>query len=239
MRALPKLFAVMAMVLSAMLPTIGSANVVGTANISNCAGGAVEFSAAAVTWFPAISATTGCVSTDIGTALVYSGGTIGAGVSGDIKNLTLPLAPGIDHFIDIPAAPTAIDFLLSGFMTSIATNASCAGLGVGQSCLLSSNLPLLLVQLQAGHVALSLTEFGTVTDGVGNADNWTGTLTSELVNLTPLDIQNAITGSSSLTISWSESITVTPADVTALPEPGSLALAALAIFWLGWVRRRA
>jgi len=239
MRALPKLFAVMAMVLSAMLPTIGSANVVGTANISNCAGGAVEFSAATVTWFAATSATTGCVSTDIGTALVYSGGTIGAGVSGDIKNLTLPLVPGIDHFINIPAAPTAIDFLLSGFTTPSATNASCAGLAVGQSCLVSSNLPLLLLQSPAGQVALSLFEFGTVTDGVGNTDNWTGALTFQLSGHTPLDIQNEITGSSSLTTSWSESIAITPADATALPEPGSLALVALATFWLGWVRRRA
>jgi hypothetical protein len=173
--------------------------------------------------------------------LVYSGGTIGAGVSGDIKNLTLPLVPGIDHFIDIPAAPTAIDFLLSGFTTPSATNASCAGLGVGQSCLLSSNLPLLLLQLAAGQVALELAEFGTVTDGVGNTDIWSGTLTVQLSGggLTPLDIQNAINGGATISTSWSESITVTPADVTALPEPGSLALAALAIFWLGWVRRRA
>ena len=143
-----------AALLFALIPT-ASASAIGTVNEANCAGGGVTVTLTTVTWLPAtLGGTAGCIATGAGTNLTYSGGTLGAGVVGNILNLT----PGgiVNDFMTFTG--TTLDFVLDGFTTPATTNGTnCASTVSGQTCVAVAGSPFLLTNLGSGDTAVSLT----------------------------------------------------------------------------------
>lgn len=219
---------------SLVLVSGAGAAVTGTASFVNCSGGGVAVSGAAIVWTPIGSqAGTGCMTTSTGTSLVYSGGSVGPSATADIKNLTVGGPALVDNFINILGTAPLIDFQLSGLLLpSAPTNGTnCAGLGVGQSCVVASGSPFLLTATVTGtNIGLAMT--GLVKDGVGLTNGWSGLFTTQST-LTAGTIQTTILGGGSVNSSYS--------GVVIIPEPGTVSMLLLGagLLGLGWKRRSA
>jgi hypothetical protein len=203
-----------AALLFALIPT-ASASAIGTVNEANCAGGGVTVTLTTVTWLPAtLGGTAGCIATGAGTNLTYSGGTLGAGVVGNILNLT----PGgiVNDFMTFTG--TTLDFVLDGFTTPATTNGTnCASTVSGQTCVAVAGSPFLLTNLGSGDTAVSLTAYGTILDG-GTTSYWSGSFTTQLT-AAPGTVETVILASGSITSTQSAQFVV-----TTVPEPASLGL---------------
>jgi hypothetical protein len=154
---------------------------------------------------------TGCIATGAGTNVTYSGGTLGAGVVGNIADL---VSPGgiVGDFMTFQG--TRLDFVLDGFTTPTTTNGTnCAGTTTGQTCVVFAGSPFLLVNLGSGDTLVALTAFGTILDG-GFISNWSGSFTTQLTE-TPGAIQAAELGGGSITSTQSAQFVVT----VTLPPP--------------------
>ena len=201
------------------------ASPVGVLNLANCSGGGAIVDLFTITWMPTGTVPgTGCIDTGLGTSVVYSGGTLGAGVAGNIKNQ--PSAP--DHFMDFPAVSPVLDFLLLGFGPGDA-NTVCTGLAIGASCSVAAGSPFVLTNLGGGQSSVELEAHGTVSDTAGSS-NWVGAFTTQL-NLTPDTIQSVILGGGSISSTYSAQVVATA------PEPLSMFLIGGGLIALGFVRR--
>lgn len=210
-----------------------SASPIGTLNIANCPGGGVTVTATTITWSPAGTAPgTGCVNTGIGTNVTYSSGVIGAGVTGDIKNLT---AGGgvVNQFMVFPAplGLTSLNFVLNGFGSGSA-NTNCASVtAVGDSCSVVAGSPFVLTYLGIigglPTTTISLAAFGTVSDASGTS-GWSGGFSTQ-VNNTPGAIAQvfATNGSISSTESAQFALTAVPEPMTAFLIGAGLVLVAM------------
>lgn len=109
--------------LGLFLPGVAAASVLGSANLSNCGGGGLSFSALTFTWAPPGTLPgTGCFDTGIGTAITYSGGSVSSGALGNVMNLTLAAGPPptVPSFMTLSGTP--IDFDLTGFVAPTPTD---------------------------------------------------------------------------------------------------------------------
>ena len=205
-----------------------SASVVGSLDVANCSGGGLNFSSIAITWLPAGTvAGTGCIDTGAGTSLTYSGGTLGPGVAGNIKNLP----SGSDQFMTFSG--TTLDFVLTGLGPGSA-NTVCAGLSIGQSCSVAVGSPFILTSLGTSTV-VSLSAFGTVEDG-GVTGSWSGAFSTQL-HLTPAAIQTTILTGGSVKSTYSGQFDVT--SPSSVPEPSTISmLAAGAGLFIALKRRK-
>ena len=177
---------------------------------------------------------TGCVDTGAGTNLSYTGGTIGAGVVGDIKNLTSG-GDLVNQFMVFPAGSPVLNFKLSAFGPG-SPNLVCAGLTIGQSCSAAPNSPFILTVLVGGltpTTSVALAATGVVVDSTGAA-YWNGAFTTQ-VNLSPLAIQIAIGQGGSVTSTTSGQFSL-----STVPEPGTLSmlLFGAGLVGFGLIRRR-
>lgn len=198
-----------------LMPT-ASATAIGTFNEANCGGGGVTVTLTTITWSPAGTAPgTGCIITGIGTSLTFSGGTLGPGVTGNIKNLTSG-GGSVDMFMTFPTTP-ALDFVLDGFSLPAAPSngTNCAGTTSGQTCIVVAGSPFLLTNNGNGTTGVGLTAFGHIVDA-GVTSNWVGTFTTQLT-VGPGTVQTTILGGGSEASTQSAQFTA-----TAVPEPVSL-----------------
>jgi hypothetical protein len=113
-----------------------------------------------------------------------------------------------------------IDYTLTQVLAG-SSNTNCAGLAQFQSCSIFLGSPLVLT-LEGTGTALTLSLEGTVTDGVGPADPWTGKFSATFPNETPAELQTAILGGA--TVSTSNSGVFSSAGVSSVPEPSSMIL---------------
>jgi hypothetical protein len=205
---------VVAICLVSSAPVFGDA--AGSMSVANCAGGGMTLTASSITWLPSGTVSgTGCIDTGIGTNVTYSGGTLGAGVVGNIQNLTAGVP--VDQFMTFQG--TTLDFVLTSLGPG-SSNTNCSSLSIGQSCSIAAGSPFILTDL-GSSTALSFAAGGTITD-IGTSD-WFGAFTAQL-NLTPAQIQSRIVTGSSLSTTQSGQFSVQDVTLTSAPEPSSLLL---------------
>jgi len=191
------------------------ATAIGPLNVANCSGGGVTVSATAITWSPnGTVAGTGCIDTGLGTNVTYSGGTLGAGVAGNIKDLVVGGPSPTDQFMTFTGS--SLDFVLTGLGPG-SSNTTCSGLAVGASCSVFAGSPFLLTNLGGGNTAVGLSANGTITDG-GVTSFWKGAFTTQL-NLDASTIQSDILAGQSITSTHSGQFVV-----SAVPEPTTLSM---------------
>jgi hypothetical protein len=182
-----------------------------------------------ITWLPAtLGGTAGCIDTGAGTALTYSGGTLGAGVIGNIMNLT----PGgiVNDFMTFTG--TTLDFVLDGFAAPATTNGTnCASTVSGQTCVAVAGSPFLLTNLGSGDTAVSLTAYGTILDG-GTTSYWSGSFTTQLTT-TPGTVETVILAGGSVTSTQSAQFLV-----STVPEPASLGLIGAGLIGLAFATKK-
>jgi hypothetical protein len=193
-----------------------SAGAIGNLDIQNCTGGAFLWSAANIVWLPpgAADALTGCIDTDPGTNVTYSGGSLFRGVVGNILDLTLGGGSENDF---MTFAGTTLDFVLTGLGPG-SGNTTCSGLAVLATCSVAADDPFVLTNEGGGVTGLSLTAFGTILDG-GDTNVWSITFDSASP-FTAAEIQSTILGSGTVSGTYAGIGTVSAA--TATPEPSTV-----------------
>lgn len=150
-----------------------------------------------------------------GTTLVFNLGPLTPG-EGILINggqpFGAPPPPGagvINPFLQFAMHPNLI-FNIAG-VDSGSTNTNCNGLSNGQSCSILVNgtpSPVLLTR-NGTNTNVSISLFGTATDGVGLSSNWTGGFSATIPNMTPLQIEQFYCGADAI---------CTPAEVAASPN---------------------
>ena len=191
-----------------------TASVIGSLNVANCAGGGVTVSSTNIVWSPVGTvAGTGCTDTGIGTNLTYSGGTLGPGDPGNIKNLTSG-GGSVDNFMTFQG--TTLDFVLTGLGPGSA-NTNCALSALNPVCSVAAGSPFILTFISANVTAIGLGANGTVTDG-GVTSNWFGSFTTQL-NLSGTAIQSTELAGGSIASAHSGQFSV-----SAVPEPGTVSM---------------
>jgi hypothetical protein len=194
--------------------------------VANCSGGGLSFTATTITWLPLGTLPgTGCVNTGAGTNVTYSGGTLGPGDTGNIKNLTAG-GGAVDQFMTFQG--TSLDFVLT-FIGPGSANTTCTALLLGESCSVSAGSPFLLTNLGSSTV-VSLSAGGTVED-VGSS-KWFGAFSTQ-VNMTAAQIQSAILSGGSVTSTQSGQFAV-----QGVSEPASLLLLTVGLGSIAGVIRR-
>jgi hypothetical protein len=218
-----------AALLFTLIPT-ASATAIGTLDEANCAGGGVTVTATTITWLPVGTVGgTGCIDTGIGTALTYSGGTLGVGVQGNIANLVLNEGI-VNDFMTFSG--TTLDFVLDGFTTPTTTNGTdCAGTTTGQTCVATAGSQFILTNLGSGDTGVSLTAFGTILDD-GTTTNWSGSFTTQ-VTTTPGTIQTVILNGGSVESTQSAQFLV-----ATVPEPASLGMIGAGLIGLAFAAKK-
>lgn len=194
------------------------ADALGSVKIVACSSGSITISLTAFTWSPTGTvAGTGCMDTTGGTSLTYSGGALGVGDAGNIKNL---FAGGgaVDQFMTFQG--TSLDFVLTVLGQGV-SNTNCTGLATNGTCTPVAGSPLILTNLGGGTTSITFDAGGTVLDG-GVTENWSGLFTILDTTDTAAAIQKDILEMSSVSGQYSASFTSGPA--TATPEPGTTAL---------------
>jgi len=231
------------------LAPMASATVVGTLATSASIGGGVTVTPDTITWNVGKDGTDFSVNT--GTNLTYDGGTpVAIGDEGMLKDLVRPPASPptilpLDAFMTINGTP--VDFVLDGFTPPSPTNGTaCSSLASGQTCVVDGTSPFLL-QATSGTgtgglgTEVTLTVFGTVTDGTSPDSNWIGSFSETVSNLSPGQIQAMFTGpgASTAAITTGHTGNFTAIVANTVPEPSTafLGLSGL-LMAAGLVRRR-
>jgi len=222
--------AVAAMWLASSTPAFADA--LGTLSETNCADGGMTFTATTIVWLPpTLGGVAGCINTEIGTHLTYSGGTVLPGATGNILNLTTG-GGAVNDFITILG--TSLDFVLTGLGPG-SSNTNCTGLAPGFSCSVAAGSPFILTNEGGVSTTLSLAAFGTITDG-GGTSNWEGAFTTQLTS-SAAAIQSAILGGGSIISTQSGVFVVQAGGSSSVPKPGAGGLLLLGMAFLLVVRK--
>lgn len=234
---------------------VASATPMGNLAVAGCAGGGVNVNATTITWLgtPGGLAQTGygCIVTTnggLGTSVTYAGGgPLVAGVTGEIKDLTLGVTSGTD-FMDFTGNPNLI-FDLSGFLPG-PSNTNCATLtALFQTCAVVAG-SFFVLELDPGgtgtcpagisgtcqtKVGLNIA-LSTVRDGTLPNSTWTGSFSTQIPTMSPGQIQTIILGGGTVGSSEAGAFTITPP--TSVPEPLSFWMIGLGLIALAIVARR-
>jgi len=225
--------------LMALLVTSASATVVGT--LATGSGGSIMVSLTFIrfTLDPSANPAGAPWNAEVSTAtnLMFAG--CSSGVLGSAGCLDAPPnspneAISINHNTDLTATTVLPEdgfLLFAGNGTSHATidytlsqvllgpaNTNCAGLAQFQSCSVVAGSPIVLT-LQGTGTTATLNLAGTVSDGVGPANSWTGKFSATFPNQTPADLQAFILGGGVVNTSNSGTFAS-----TAIPEPSYAAI---------------
>jgi hypothetical protein len=210
---------------------IASAVPVGILDVANCPAGGVTVTATSIDWQLPVDAGTGCIATGSMTSLTYSGGTLGPNVTGTILDLTTSTPLPVSGFMTFSSTP--LNFTLNNLGPG-SSNLSCGTLTIGNSCSVAADSPFILTLLAGNQTAVSLSAFGTVTDGAG-VSNWSGAFTTQVPNMTPAQIQTTFLTNPNAFINDTYSSGFV---VTAVPEPATLTLFGTGLLAVVRKRRR-
>jgi hypothetical protein len=224
-----------------LLPAAASADLLGT--LATDSGGSMMFSLTFIRfttdpsssppgppWNGEVSTATtltfaGCPSGVLGTAgcldAAPNGPNEGVEINhaADLTAATLLPEDGFLLFSGNGTSHVTIDYTLTQVLAG-SSNTNCAGLAQFQSCSIFVGSPLVLT-LQGTGTTLTLNLEGTVSDGVGPANPWTGKFSSTFPNETPAAIQTAILGGATVATSNTGTFLASPSSV---PEPSSVIL---------------
>jgi PEP-CTERM motif len=173
-----------------------------------------------------------------GTTLTSAAGNPAIGSTGDLKDLTFAAGLPVLNFLTFNTVPLlAFDLLSIGPGSS---NTNCAGLAVGQSCSVFLGSPFILTLTVTG-TSVSLSVGGVAHDGTLPNATYNGIFTTQLVNQTPLQVQQTFgchTGDTSPTQCTNQNASVTSSHsatfaLNAVPEPDTLALMLIGGLFLG------
>ena len=211
---------VIAMFAAVLYSTPAKADVAGTLNVSNCAGGGVTISATTITWSAGGACTPGTnATTASGTNVTYNGGgPLAPNVDGFLQNLTIG-GGTVLNFMTFTSDPN-LHFDLTSIGPGVA-NTNCAL--PGQSCSISAGSPFILTANQNGTTTITFSVGGGARDLSGSSGSWSGAFTIQLTGITPTQIQNLLLGGGSLLATYSGSFLVTPGAQT-VPEPTTMML---------------
>lgn len=224
------------------------ATVIGHLDTANCDGGGVTVSASLIDWLPAGTGT-GCIVTGTGTAITFAGvsGSLGVGVTGTIKDLTLGPPATISDFMTFTGNPD-LHFDLTALGPAPSTICTAAT-PLFTPCSAAPGSPFSLTNTGTG-VLIGLSASGNARDASPNVSQWSGAFTTQVsscidVNTgqthtcTPIDIVAIIGRGGSITSTHSGDFSLT---FTAVPEPGTmgtLLFAGMSLVAVGLRRRKA
>jgi hypothetical protein len=210
--------AALAVIAFAVLAPSASAAVIGHLDVSNCAAAGVTVTATAIDWLPGTGGL-GCIQTGINTSVSFSGGTLGSGQTGSIKDLTAPTTFPVLNFMTFAAAP-GLSFDLSSLGPGPSNTVCSSTLNPnGAPCSVFAGSPFTLTPTATGtSVALSAT--GIARDGTTPNSTWIGAYTTQISGVTPAQIQATILGGGSETSTYSGDFTITAGST--VPEPATI-----------------
>jgi hypothetical protein len=201
----------------------------GTLSTAACAGGGVTVSFTEVDW---LGANDGCIATVTPTNITYAGGTLSEGVTGTIKDLTLGGGPVVAFmtFTGHPDLQFDLDTIGPGVANTVCPDTFNAADPV---CSAFAGSPFVLRPGGAG-TTVTLSAFGTASDGSGVLSNWQGTFSVDFAGETPADLVARFQQQGSITSGHSGSFIATP-----IPEPASFVLMGAGLLAVGLLGRRA
>src|ERR1039458_4943255 len=218
------------------LPPSASASTIGELSVGNCSGGGVVVTITTIDWLPASQCLQAGIPTNVTSGLGSSGDT-SFGTINDLNSLPVGNTTGFAGFMTFGAIKLDLVAVGPGVLASCATNP-----GIGNSCSIplpgDGISPFVLTQ-DVGGTAVSLAAHGTTLDTTDNVlSYWNGAFTTQLNttagnDMSPAGIQARIVGGESVTSTYSGTF-----DITAVPEPVSMALIGGGLIALAAIKRR-
>ena len=226
----------------ATLPPSASAATIGELSVGNCSGGGVVVTITTIDWLPANQ----CLQAGIPTNVTSGLGSIGStsfGTINDLNSLPSGNTTGFAGFMTFGAIELDLIAVGPGVLTSCATNP-----GIGNSCSIplpgDGISPFVLTQ-DAGGTSVSLSAYGTTFDTTDNVlSYWNGAFTTQLNtsvlngDMSPAGIQARIVGHDGIPPGSVTSTYSGTFDITAVPEPVSMALIGGGLIALAAIKRR-
>ena len=226
----------------ATLPPSASASTIGELSVGNCSGGGVVVTITTIDWLPASQ----CLQAGIPTNVTSGLGSIGDtsfGTINDLNSLPVGNTTGFAGFMTFGAIELDLIAVGPGVLTSCATNP-----GIGNSCSIplpgDGISPFVLTQ-DAGGTSVSLSAYGTTFDTTDNVlSYWNGAFTTQLNtsvlngDMSPAGIQARIVGHDGIPPGSVTSTYSGTFDITAVPEPVSMALIGGGLIALAAIKRR-
>jgi len=239
MRSLKKqLYLVAGIVCFGVFTGAASATPVGILNLTNCTGGGVTVTATTIDWLLPVGGGTGCIASDTGTNVTFTGG--GPLLPGDTTGLIHDLPGSLTDFMLFTDQPN-LHFDLVSIGPGVANTVCAATLNQNlASCSVAAGSAFILTPTSTG-TAVALAANGIARDTTGSSA-WLGNYTTQFPGITPAQIQDAIlhgttipgfcsAGACTDTYSGSFSVTMTP-------EPASISMVLFGVAGLIGIGRK-